>query len=54
MIPPGALSFEDARASVISEYQNELEKNWLESLRKKYPVKVNDKTKNNVVEKLKS
>lgn len=54
MVPAGALSFEDARASVISEYQNELEKNWLVALRKKYPVKVNDKTKKYVVEKLKS
>jgi peptidyl-prolyl cis-trans isomerase SurA len=54
MIPPGALSFEDARASVITEYQNELEKNWLAALRKKYPVKVDDKTKKHVVEKLKS
>lgn len=54
MIPPGALSFEDARASVISEYQNELEKTWLTALKKKYPVKVNDKTKKYVVEKLKS
>lgn len=54
MVPAGALSFEDARASVISEYQNELEKNWLAELRKKYPVKINDKTKKYVVEKLKS
>jgi peptidyl-prolyl cis-trans isomerase SurA len=54
MIPAGALSFEDARASVISEYQNELEKNWLAALRKKYPVRVNDKIKKYVVEKLKS
>lgn len=54
MVPPGALSFEDARASVISDYQNELEKNWLDALRKKYPVKVNGKTKKYVVEKLKS
>jgi peptidyl-prolyl cis-trans isomerase SurA len=54
MIPAGALSFEDARASVISDYQNELEKNWLAALRKKYPVKVNDKSKKYVVEKLKS
>lgn len=54
MVAPGALSFDDARASVIAEYQNELEKNWLASLRKKYPVKVNDKTKKDVVEKIKS
>ncbi|HMV07615.1 MAG TPA: peptidylprolyl isomerase [Cyclobacteriaceae bacterium] len=54
MVAPGSLSFDDARASVISEYQNELEKNWLASLKKKYPVKVNDKTKKYVVEKIKS
>lgn len=54
MVAPGSLSFEDARASVISEYQNELEKNWIDALRKKYPVKVNDKTKKYVVEKIKS
>lgn len=54
MIPAGALSFEDARAAVITEYQNALEKNWLDALGKKYPVKVNDKTKKYVVEKLKS
>jgi peptidyl-prolyl cis-trans isomerase SurA len=54
MIPAGALSFEDARASVITEYQNELEKNWLDALRKKYPIKVDDKIKKYVVEKLKS
>jgi len=54
MVAPGSLSFEDARASVISEYQNELEKNWIDALKKKYPVKVNDKTKKYVVEKIKS
>lgn len=54
MIEAGALSFDDARASVITEYQNALEKNWLADLRKKYPVKVNDKTKKYVVEKIKS
>lgn len=54
MVPPGSMTFDEARASVISAYQNELEKNWLDQLRKKYPVKVNDKTKKYVVEKLKS
>ena len=52
IVPPGPLSFEEARASVISDYQDNLEKEWLEQLRKKYPVKVNDKAKKNVVEKL--
>lgn len=52
IVPPGPLSFEEARASVVSDYQDNLEKEWLEKLRKKYPVKVNDKAKKNVVEKL--
>ncbi len=53
IVPPGSLSFAEARASVISDYQDNLEKEWLEQLRKKYPVKVNEKSKKHVVEKLK-
>lgn len=45
LLPPGNKSFEEARSSVISDYQNFLEKEWLEKLRKKYPVKVNKKGK---------
>jgi peptidyl-prolyl cis-trans isomerase SurA len=36
-------SFEDARGLVINDYQNFLEKKWIEELKKKYPVKVNQK-----------
>ena len=32
---------DDVRGQVTSDYQNELEKNWVESLRKKYPVSIN-------------
>ncbi len=36
-------SFEEARGLVINEYQLELEREWLAELKKKYPVKVNEK-----------
>ncbi len=36
-------SFEEARGLVINEYQLELEREWLAQLKKKYPVKVNEK-----------
>ncbi|MEO6405925.1 MAG: peptidylprolyl isomerase [Ferruginibacter sp.] len=35
-------SFEEARGLVINDYQNELEKKWLVTLKQKYPVKVNE------------
>lgn len=34
--------FEDARGQLISDYQNELEDQWIVSLKKKYPVKINE------------
>ncbi len=42
-------SFADARGLVITDYQNELEKTWLEELKKKYPVRIQE----NVLEGLK-
>jgi peptidyl-prolyl cis-trans isomerase SurA len=36
-------SFEDARGLVINDYQNLLEMKWIEELKKKYPVTVNQK-----------
>ena len=37
----GIRSFEQAKGYVISDYQEALENKWLDSIRKKYPVKVN-------------
>ncbi len=53
MVPPGPMSFEEARASVISDYQDDLEKVWLEQLKKKHPVKINEKAKKYVEDNLK-
>jgi peptidyl-prolyl cis-trans isomerase SurA len=54
LIPPGIKSFEDARASVISDYQDELEKEWVAALKKKYPVSINPKGKKAVIQELTS
>jgi peptidyl-prolyl cis-trans isomerase SurA len=42
-------SFADARGLVINDYQTELEKNWVEQLKKKYPVTVNEKVLNQLI-----
>lgn len=52
LVPPGLKSFQEARATVISEYQEEIEKKWLEDLRKKHKVKVNKKAVKAVVAQL--
>lgn len=52
LMPPGYKTFEEARASVISEYQDFLEKTWLETLKKKYKVELANKGSRYVIEKL--
>jgi peptidyl-prolyl cis-trans isomerase SurA len=42
-------NFADARGLVINDYQTELEKNWIEQLKKKYPVTINEKVLNNLI-----
>lgn len=37
-------SFEDAKGLVINDYQNYLEQKWIDQLKKKYPVKINQET----------
>jgi len=44
-IPASPKKFEETRGLVIRDYQEYLDDNLVESLRKKYPVKINPKAK---------
>jgi len=54
ILPPGPMSFEEARPAVISDYQTFLEKNWLIRLREKYSVKINEKGKQYILQQLRA
>jgi peptidyl-prolyl cis-trans isomerase SurA len=41
IIPPTPKSLQEARGMITSDYQNQLEKDWVDALRKKYPVTIN-------------
>jgi len=43
-IPPQPKELKEVKGLVTSEYQNQLEKDWLTELRAKYPVQVNEIT----------
>jgi len=40
ILRPARKTFEEARGQVIAEYQDELERKWVEQLKKKYPVTI--------------
>ncbi|MCE3296089.1 MAG: hypothetical protein K0R65_1803 [Crocinitomicaceae bacterium] len=42
MIPAGPKSFDEAKGAITADYQSYLEKNWLDELAKKHPIKVNE------------
>ena len=52
ILSPGPMSFDEARSAIISDYQTFLEKSWLEQLKKKYSVKVNDKGRQYILQQL--
>ncbi len=41
IIPKSLKSFEESKGNVINDFQNEIEKNWIESLKQQFKVKVN-------------
>ena len=43
ILPPMPKTIDEVRGSITSDYQSYLEKTWIEGLRAKYPVKVDDK-----------
>jgi len=52
ILPAGPASFEEARPDVISDYQNYLEQQWINSLKVKFPVAINEKGKKYMAKKL--
>lgn len=52
LVSPGIKSLGEARSSVISDYQDYLEKEWILQLKKKFPVKMNNKGKKFVLAEL--
>ncbi|MDC7996279.1 peptidylprolyl isomerase [Altibacter sp. HG106] len=54
ILAPGPKQLEEVKGRVLSDYQQELERAWMESLRKKYPVKMNQKVLKKVKKELQS
>ena len=49
-IPAQPKTLEEARGSVLADYQNHLEKQWLEQLKEKYPVQVNQQVLDEIIQ----
>ena len=51
IIPPQPKSLEEARGYIIADYQDELEREWVASLQKKYPVKLDENVLRTLIRK---
>ncbi len=51
ILPAGDKKLEDARGYVVADYQDFLEKQWIEELKDAYDVKINKKTFKNLIKK---
>lgn len=49
ILPPGPKTLSEARGYVVADYQDYLEKQWVDELRKQYEVKVNEKVFDSLV-----
>jgi len=54
ILPAGNKTLEEAKGNVINDYQEELERNWIDSLYQNFSVEVNDKALQAVKEKIKN
>ena len=54
VIPEGIKTFDETKGKVISDYQEQVEKQWMQQLREKYKVKVNQKTLKSIKKQLAS
>lgn len=53
ILAPGPKTLEEVKGRVLSNFQNDIEASWMESLRRKYKVEVNKKTLKHVKRELK-
>ena len=53
VLPGSEKSFDQVRGSVMSQYQQQLEASWMQSLREKYPVVIHKKTLKKIKKELK-
>ncbi|MCB9355427.1 MAG: peptidylprolyl isomerase [Lewinellaceae bacterium] len=51
IMPPMSKTLSEARGYAVADYQDYLEKQWIETLRKEYPVKVNEDVLMSLVQK---